>query len=236
MQWWARAQTRTSKDICYGCETAKKTEKIQFREPDHDAIDDPSHTTAHVLQQPDMTVKQHQNNNAQYETTLATSDGVLIHETESVTTTTQILTVRVLCPMCSSENPINMDKLWQKVGTNRLCYISCMSCQKKTRLGEWSSSQDVQRPSVKQWLQRHSYNGKTFLKHDSRPPTATVELFNGVAATTTTLQKSESLKRKPQDVADDNAKRRRRDETQPKWNEDEVHMTFPLQAMHAFNN
>ena len=55
-----------------------------------------------------------------------------------------------------------------------------------------------------------------FLIHDTRPPTATVELFNGVAASTTAEHEPESTKRKSQDVTDDNAKRQRRDETQPK--------------------
>ena len=38
---------------------------------------------------------------------------------------------------------------------------------------------NTDKDNVRTWLQRHEYNGKPFLKHSSRPPTATVELFNG---------------------------------------------------------
>lgn len=151
-----------------------------------------------------------------HQTTSAPSEELVMECTQPATTETQILTIQVLCPMCSKENDINMDKLWQWDNKDRFCKITCASCRSQTRIGAWCSSRDVQNTSVKQWLQRHSYNGKTFLKHDSRAPTATVELFNGVAASTTNLQESESSKRKSQDVTDDNAKRRRRDETQPK--------------------
>ena len=162
------------------------------------------------------------NDSAQNETTLATSEDVAKKETQPAATPTQILTVQVLCPMCSRENHINMDTFWQRNDKHRCCRITCTLCRSKTRIGAWCSSQDVQNTSVKQWLQRHSYNCNTFLIHDTRPPTATVELFNGVAASTTAVHEPESSKRKSQDVTDDNAKRQRRDETQP----NEIKMTY----------
>ena len=148
-----------------------------------------------------------------HNTTSATSEELVMECAQPVATETHLLTVQVLCPMCSKENHIHIDKLWQRDGKNRFCRITCSLCKSRTRIGEWSSSQ-ADKTLVQQWLQRHSYNGKTFLKHDTRPPTATVELFRGVAAFTLPVRESESSKRKSQDVKDDDAKRRRLDETQ----------------------
>ena len=79
-------------------------------------------------------------------------------------------------------------------GSKQKCKTTCTSCRSQARIWAWCSSRNVQNTSVKQWLQRHSYNGKTFLKHDSRTPTAIVELFKGVAASTANLQESQSSK------------------------------------------
>ena len=124
------------------------TEKTQLTTPDHDAVDDASHKTIQILQQSDITLKQHEIESAQHETTLSTSEDVAINETQPAAATTQLLTIQVLCPVCSRENHINMDKLWQKVGTNRFCYIICTSCHNKTRIGTWRSSHDVHKTMV----------------------------------------------------------------------------------------
>ena len=107
-----------------------------------------------------------------------------------------------------------MDKRWQRNNKDRFIRMTCTFCQSKTRIGEWCSSHDVEKTTVKQWLKTHSYNGITFFKHENRPPTATVELFKSVLASTQNQKEAESTKRKTQDVTDDDAKRRRRDETQ----------------------
>ena len=125
-----------------------------------------------------------------------------------------MVTVQVSCPACSKANHINMNKLWQKENKHRFSQITCTSCQSKTRLGHWCCSHDVEKTTVKQWLQTHSYNGITFLKHEERPPTATVELFKSGVALATDQKESESTKRKTQDFTDDNAKKRRHNDTQ----------------------
>ena len=113
-----------------------------------------------------------------HNTTSATSGKLIVECAQPVTTDTHNLTVQVLCPMCSRENHIHIDKLWQRDDKHRFCRITCSfnECKRRTRIGEWSSSQ-ADKMLVQQWLQRHAYNGKPFLKHDTRPPTATVELF-----------------------------------------------------------
>jgi hypothetical protein len=107
-----------------------------------------------------------------------------------------------------------MNKLWQKENKHRFSQITCTLCQSKTYLGNWCSAYDVEKTTVKQWLKTHSYNGITFFKHENQPPTATVELFKRGVAPATDQKESESTKRKTQDFTDDNAKKRRHNETQ----------------------
>ena len=157
----------------------------------------------------------HEGQTAPQNTTSATPAKLIMEDAPAKATDAHNLTVQLLCPMCSTENHIHVDKLWQRDDKNRFCRITCSfkECKSRTRIGEWSSSQ-ADKMLVEQWLQRHSYNGKTFLKHKTRPPTATVELFKSMAASTIAVEESQSTKRKSQNVKDDDAKRRRLDKTQ----------------------
>ena len=49
----------------------------------------------------------------------------------------------------------------------------------QNRLSDWFLVNNADNDNVRTWLRRHEYNGLSFFKHLSRPPTATVELFIG---------------------------------------------------------
>ena len=93
------------------------TEQKQLTTPDHPAIDDAS--------QSDITSKQHETESAQQETTPATSEHVIINETQPLASTTDILTVQVLCPRCSTTNNINIYVLWQRDIPHRFVKPTC---------------------------------------------------------------------------------------------------------------
>ena len=49
----------------------------------------------------------------------------------------------------------------------------------KEKIGHWFRRQQTEVHSITDWLQTHSYGGKSFLGRKSKAPTATVELFTG---------------------------------------------------------
>ena len=51
-------------------------------------------------------------------------------------------------------------------------------------------------------LQTHSYEGKSFLEHKSKPPTATVELFTGQNASSALAETSAQSNNKTEDIDD----------------------------------
>ena len=93
------------------------------------------------------------------QTTPAPSEDIFLQRTQPAATEAQILTVKVSCPVCSEASHINTNKLWQRNNKNRFSQITCMLCQSKTVVGNWCSSHDAEKTTVKEWLQTHSYNG-----------------------------------------------------------------------------
>ena len=108
---------------------------------------------------------------------------------------TCILLAQVWCPFCNTAKTINMDLLWRRNGTHRFRNIACISCKDNKRVGHWLCHHDSQVISVQTWLQNHSHDGKTFLKHECRPSTATVALFTGNTQDPSVSQHSTSSKR-----------------------------------------
>ena len=69
------------------------------------------------------------------------------------------------------------------------CNVKCISCPFK-RIGHWFLRQQTEMHSITSWFQTNSYDGKGFLKHKSKPPTATLELFTGQNASTALAETS----------------------------------------------
>ena len=136
-------------------------------------------------------------------------------ESQPVAKDTNNSTVQVICPTCHTAKDIHIDTLWKRHDKHRFTNINCTSCKTTKRIGDCIRRHNSQFITVKAWLQTNSFNGISFLNHVARPPTASVELFRGITESTTNMTESDSSKRRSQDVTDDNAKRRRRDETQP---------------------
>ena len=89
-----------------------------------------------------------------------------------------ITRARILCMLCNSPKDILFDKLWKRDGTIRLCQVHCRNCKRQIRLGHWYLPNNEHNDNVETWLKRCSYNGISFFKLQSQPPTATVELFS----------------------------------------------------------
>ena len=157
------------------------------------------------------TSDQHATTSAALHTTPATTVKVVVEHK------TPIWTVQIWCPTCNATKDINMDTLCQRSNTHRCCTVTCAACNVKRIIGTWCSAHDAQRLPVETWLQTHSYDGKTFLKHKCRPPTATVALFTGRLEAPTNSQQSTSSKRERQDIQDNNTKKQRRDDTTHHW-------------------
>lgn len=114
---------------------------------------------------------------------------------------TTVTTVQVLCPSCITPKDSDMTMLWRRDGQNRFRNVKCISCPFK-RIGHWFLRQQTEMHSITEWLQTHSYDGKSFLEHKSKPPTATLELFTGQNASTALAETSTQSTNKKEDLDD----------------------------------